>query len=99
MENVEKKAKIFSVCAFDNYKVDYLCKYSCKNEDVDFIDRELKESYAIDGGKLIDSLAKLIFDRECISFTISENQIIIEHFSPNTGESSVYDFKIKELKK
>lgn len=96
MKKVEKKAKTFSLCAFYEYEVEYLCNYCYLNEDRDFIDREVQQSYKIDGGKLIDSIAKLILDSDCISFTILENQIVIEHFDPFSGETADYVFKIKE---
>ena len=96
MEKVEKKAKTFSLCAFYEYEVEYLCKYCYLNEDRDFVDREEKQSYKIDGGRLMDSIAKLILDNDCTSFSILENQIIIEHFDPFSGETADYDFKIKE---
>lgn len=93
---MEKKAKTFSLCAFYDYEVEYLCKYCYQNEDRDFVDREVKQSYQIDGGKLMNSIAELILNSECVCFSILENQIIIEHFDPHSGETADYDFKIKE---
>ena len=98
MKKVGKKAKTFSLCAFYNYEVEYLCKYCYLNEDRDFVDREIKESFQIDGGQLMNNIAKLILNSDCIDFTILENQIIIEHFDPHSGETADYDYKIKELK-
>ena len=98
MKKVEKKAKTFSLCAFYDYEVEYLCKYCYLNEDRDFVDREEKQSYKIDGGKLMNSIAELILNSECVCFSILENQVIIEHFDPHSGETADYDYKIKELK-
>lgn len=96
MKKVEKKAKTFSLCAFYDYEVEYLCKYCYLNEDRDFVDREVKQSYQLDGGKLMNSIAELILNSECVCFSILENQIIIEHFDTHSGETADYDFKIKE---
>ena len=96
MKKVEKKAKTFSLCVFSEYEVEYLCNYYYLNEDRDFVDRKEKQPYKIDGGRLMDSIAKLILDSQCISFSILENQIVIEHFDPFIGETAVYDFKFKE---
>ena len=98
MKKVEKKAKTFSLGAFFKYEVEYLCKYCYLNEYRDFVDREIKKSFQIDGGRLKDSIANLILDSNCTSFTVFENQITIEHFNPLCGETADYDFKIKELK-
>ena len=98
MEKVKKKAKTFSLCAFYNYEVEYLCNYCYLNEDGDFSNKTAKQSYQIDGGQFIDKIAKLILNSNCTSFTILQNEIIIEHFDPNSGETADYDYKIKELK-
>lgn len=89
-------AKTFLLCAFYDYEVEYLCKYCYLNEDRDFVDREETKFYKIDGGRLIDSIAKLLFDSDCTSFSILENQIVIKHFDSFSGETADYDFKIKE---
>lgn len=96
MKKVEEKAKTFSLCVFSEYKVEYSCEYSYLNENRDFIDSAIKESYEIDGGRLSESLAKLILDGRCIEFVLLENEIHISHFDPMSGESADYVFKIKE---
>ncbi len=96
MKKVEKKAKTFSLCAFYEYKVEYFCKYCYLNEDRDFVDREIKDSFVIDGGHLMDNLAKLILDSNCTDFILLENQVIISHFDPFSGETADYDYRIKE---
>lgn len=97
MKKVEKKGKNFSLCCFCDYNVEYSCKYCYLNEDGDFSDNEVKQSFQVDGGKLMDSIAKLILSCDCINFTILENQVLIEHFNPHTGETSDYDYKIREV--
>ena len=96
MKKVEKKVKTFSLIAFYEYEVEYFCKYCYLNEDRDFVDREIKDSYVIDGGRLMENLAKLILDSNCTEFILLENQIIISHFDPFSGETADYDYKIKE---
>ena len=96
MKKVENVEKIFSICAFYDYVVDYTCMYSCRNEDGDFVEREVKQSYEVEGGSLQNSIAELILSCNCVDFEISENQIQITHFDPNYGEDSIYTFKIKE---
>jgi len=99
MKKVEKKAKTFSLCAFYDYKVEYLCKYCYLNEDRDFVDREVKQSYSIDGGQLMETIAKLLLSKECVDLSIIDNQIFISHFDPFSGETSDYIFEITELGK
>ena len=96
MKKVKKTAKIFSLCAFYDYEVDYLCKYCYLNEDRDFVEREVKQLYTIDGGSLMNSISELIHNNECCCFSILDNQIIIEHFDPHSGETADYVFKIME---
>ena len=96
MKKVEKKAKLFSLCAFMIYDVEYYCKYCYLNEDRDFVDREIRQSFQLDGGRLMDNISKLILDSNCTEFTILENQIIISLFDPHSGETSDYDYTIKE---
>lgn len=93
MENVEK---IFSICAFYDYVVDYTRMYSCRNEDGDFVEREEKQSYEVKGFSLQNSIAELILSCNCVDFEIAKNHILITHFDPHCGEDSIYTFKIKE---
>ena len=97
MEKVKNDGKTFGLCVFFDYEVEYVCKYCYLNEDRDFVNKEIKHSYTIDGGRLLETIAKLILSNECIEFLVLENQIQISHFDPNSGETSDYFYAIKEL--
>lgn len=97
MKKVEKKAKPFMLCAFYYYEVDYLCNYCYLNEDGDFVDREIKQSFQIEGGRLMENISKLILDNNCTEFYIQDNEITISHFDCFSGETSDYVYTIKEL--
>jgi len=94
----DRKENTFSLCAFGSYEIEYTCIYSYLDEYGDFSDGKVEKHYSADGGQFMESIAKLMLDRDCISFDISENEIYIEHFNPNNGTGEEYLFKIKELK-
>ena len=94
----DKKENTFSLCVFGSYEIEYTCIYSYLDECGDFSDGKDEKHYSADGGQFIESIAKLMFDKDCIIFNMSENEIYIELFNPDNGTGAEYLFKIKELR-
>lgn len=93
---MNKKENTFSLCSFGSYEIEYTCIYSYLDEYGDFSDGKDEKHYSADGGQFMESIAKLMLDKDCISFDISENEIYIEHFNPHNGTGADYLFKIKK---
>ena len=84
------------ICVIIDYQVDYECNYTYINEDRDFVSRNLKDSFTIDGGKLMDLIVSRINDSDFFEIESGEGYVRIGCFDPGSGETSDYIYKYKE---
>lgn len=93
------------ICVFGDYKVRRICKYSYISDKIDdeyiFSDGRADETRTIDGGRLMDMIAKDMQDHKTIGIHFypekkdNSFKICIEGFNPNTGEESDTEYKIE----
>ena len=87
-----------NICIYCDYKVEHTCDYSYFNEDGEIRSKTIKESITIDGGKLIEIIAKKLLHNEFSSISSKDNEIIIEMFDPHSGLTEDHRFVIVEIK-
>lgn len=61
-------------------------------EDYDFVDERI-----IEGGELMQIFADNLTDRDCIKFSINNNEYCFEYFNPNNGSGCDKVYAIEEL--
>ena len=97
MKKVENKGKKPFLNVYCDYEVNYSCDYSFINEDGDFVNKTAKSTFTAEGGKLINIIAKLMLDCDCVDFGFYDNGIFISHFDVYSGESEKYYYEVKEV--
>ena len=86
---------IFIYC---NYKVEHTCDYSYFNEDGEIRSKTIKESITINGGELIEIIAKKLLHNEFSSILSKDNEIVIEMFDPHSGLTEDNKYVSVEIK-
>lgn len=85
------------VCVFYSYEVHYCCDFSYLDECGDFVSDKVDEVYTCDGGRLTETIIRLISDNLLISFAYDNDTLFVEHFDPNNGTGADYVITIKEV--
>lgn len=85
-----------NISIYSKYKVNSHCKYSCQNEDGDWVDREFDDEQIIDGYKFIEIITRHLTDRDFIGIRTDGNNIYIENFDPMNGETANYKITYEE---
>ena len=88
---------IVSINIYNQYKVEYLCKFcylidkeNCKKE-------EIKWTKTLNGQDLVDLILKITKDRWFFCFDCKQDEIYIRHLNGNTREVSDFIIKFKEV--
>lgn len=91
-----------------NIYTTYNVKYTCRGcvidvenselNDICFKDFNYSNTNTMNGYYLIENIAFKIKDQDFHELVIKDNEIIVEHFNPNNGESCTYTWIIEEVK-
>lgn len=81
---------------FTKYKVKHTCDYSYVNEYGDFSDGHSEWEKVLDGYTFISKIFGHIGDDDFMRILTTEDTIYIEHFDPNSGETSDFKYVFEE---
>ena len=84
---------------FLDYLVTVHCRYSYVNEDRDFKEEEFETERVVTGGKLMEEIAKHMLDVDAINIDVFYDEIAIDMFNPNSGETARYIYTFTVIKK
>ena len=91
-----------NISAFFNYNVLFKNEYSYISDydgNEPTYDTEIEKwEKKMDGGTLMNFIAKLLFDKETISVTSKENTIYIDTFCPHNGTGADILINYEEIK-
>lgn len=82
---------MMNINVFGKYKVtftnkfDYISEYDYDRESYVYAKDKTTWKRKMQGGELMDMVAKLMLDHDAISIDSSENKIVVETFRPDNG--------------
>ena len=89
---------------YDDYDVIWTCTGGHISQedstpgDIVFNDHEYNNHIVMNGGKLLDEIRRLLNNSYLQSFSVIDNEIRIEHFNYNNGESDDYIITVNDKK-
>lgn len=89
---------------FGKYKVtftnkfDYISDYDCGIEDYVYAKDKTTWKKKMQGGELMDMVAKLMLDHDAISIESFDNKIVVETFRPDNGTGGNIVIKYEEVR-
>lgn len=95
---------MINICAYYNYEIiwqqdgSYIDDENSLPNDIVFGKYETENKEIINGGKLLEKIAKLLNNNNICEFYVKEDEIMISHFNPTNGTSDNYTIIINELK-
>ena len=91
-----------NICVFNKYKVHLINKYDYITDrefgETSYTTEEEEWTKEMDGGTLIDIVAKMLLDTEVINITSLDKFIHISYFNPMNGTSAEIDIEYEEIK-
>ena len=93
---------LLDISVFGKYKVKVSGKYSyntpsydCPN---DWHTEKVKYQKTMEGGELMEIIAKELQERDLIGIYFHDDRIMLEKFNPHTGECADWVYKIERKK-